>query len=105
MLAVLCDAYDEEVIDAEKNDTQYSILLELEITRDNVTGQTRITGCDYIPVYTLTPQRDGEQMRIVRILEAITQFENNHISKVGDSAYANLKTALARIKARAGLYE
>ena len=90
---------------ATKNDTQYSILLELEITRDNSTGQTRITGCDYIPVYTLTPQRDSEDMRIVRILETMTQYENNHIGKVGSTAYDNIKAALAKIKARAGLYE
>ena len=90
---------------ATKNDTQYSILLELEITRDNYTGQTRITGCDYIPVYTLTPERDGESMRVIRIMEAMTQYENNHISKVGDKAYNNLKSALAKIKTRAGLYE
>ena len=91
--------------DGEKNDTQYSILLELEITRDNYTGQTRITGCDYVPVYTLTPERDGESMRLVRVLEAMTQYENNHISKVSDTAYTNIKAALAKIKARAGLYD
>ena len=90
---------------AIKNDTQYSILLELEITRDNTTGQTRITGCDYIPVYTLTPQRDGEAMRVVRVLETMTQYENNHINKVGSTAYTNIKAALAKIKSKAGLYE
>ena len=44
---------------AEKTDTNFSILLELEIARDNTTGETKITGCSCIPVYTLTPERDG----------------------------------------------
>lgn len=91
--------------DGEKTGTNYSILLELEITRDNYTGQTRITGCDYIPVYTLTPQRDGEPMRVVRILEQMAMYENNHVGKVGDQAYQNMKTALAKIKTKTGLYD
>ncbi len=91
--------------DAEKTGTNYSILLELEITRDNTTGQTRITGCDYIPVYTLTPERDGETMRVVRILEQIAMYENNHVSKVGDKAYQNMKSALEKIKTKTGLYQ
>ena len=90
---------------AEKTGTNYSILLQLEITRDNTTGQTKITGCDYIPVYTLTPERDGERMRVVRLLETIAQYENNHVTKVNDTAYANMRSALAKIKAKTGLYE
>ena len=91
--------------DGEKNGTNYSILLELEITRNNATGQTRITGCEYIPVYQLTPERDGEPMRLVRILDAMAQYENHHINCVGDTAYANMKAALSKIKSKTGLYE
>lgn len=90
---------------AEKTDTNFSILLELEITRDNTTGQTRITGCSCIPVYTLTPERDGEAMRLVHLETAMAQYENNFIHKVSEKAYNNMKSALAKIKARTGLYE
>ena len=88
--------------DADKTGTNYSILLQLEITRDNRTGQTKITGCDYIPVYTLTPELDGEEMRVVRLLDAIAQYENNHIGRVNETAYKNMKAALARIQAKLG---
>ncbi len=88
--------------DAERAGTQYSILLELEITRDNTTGKTKITDCDYIPVYTLTPERDGEAMRVVRIREAMAQYENDHVGKVTAAAYENMKAALERIRARVG---
>lgn len=90
--------------DAEKAGTNYSILLELEITRDNYTGETKITGCEYIPVYTLTPETDGEPMRVVRLLEAIAQYENNHISSVNATAYENMKAALAKIKSKTGMF-
>ncbi len=88
--------------DAEKEGTQYSIVLELEITRDNYTGTTRITAWSYVPVYILTPERDGEAMRVVRLRDAIEMYENNHVSKVSKKAYENMKAALSRIEARVG---
>ena len=91
--------------DAEKAGTNYSILLQLQITRNNATGETKITGCDYIPVYTLTPERDGEEMRVVRLLDAIAQYENNHIGCVNETAYQNMKAALAKINAKTGLQQ
>lgn len=91
--------------DAEKAGTNYSILLQLEITRDNQTGETRITGCDYIPLYTLTPERDGAEMRVVRLMDAMAQYENNHIGCVDETAYQNMKAALAKINASTGLHK
>ena len=90
---------------AEKSGTNYSVLLQLQITRDNLTGQTKITDCQCIPVYLLTPQRDEEAMRVVRLEEAMAQYENHHIDCVGDKAYQNMQAALAKIKSKTGIYE
>lgn len=86
----------------EKSGSQYSVLLQLEVTRDNVTGHTDITGCDYVPIYTLTPERDGEAVRVVRIEQAMAMYENSHIHRVNATAYQNLKSALERIRSRVG---
>jgi hypothetical protein len=88
---------------ADKADTNYSILLQLQITKDNATGRTRITGCDYVPVYTLTKARDGETMQLVRLQQAMTMYEQNHVDKVSARAYENLKSALNKIRAKAGM--
>lgn len=87
----------------EKAGTNYSILLHLEITKDNLTGETRITGCDYTGLYTLTPDKDGEPMRIVQIETAMALYENNHVSKVSERAYLNMQYAWQRILSRVGL--
>ncbi len=86
--------------DGEKSGTAYSIVLQLEITRDNITGQTKITGCDYEPIYILRPQQAGERLRLVRIREAVAMYENDHISKVPKSVYESMLYALERIQAR-----
>lgn len=84
--------------DAQTAGNQYSILLQLQITKNWDTGAAAITGWDYIPVYTLTPERDGETMRVVQLRTAIEQYENGHISKVSETAYKNMLSALTQIE-------
>ena len=84
--------------DGVTSGSQYSILLELEITKDLDTGYTAITGWNHIPLYTLTADRDGESMRLLRIDRALELYENNHISSVSDTTYENMKSALAQIE-------
>lgn len=86
----------------EKSGSQYSILLQLQVTRNNLTGETKITGCDYVPIYTLTPERDGEQMRVVRIETAMEMYESSHIHRVEEQAYKNMKSALSKIRSAVG---
>lgn len=89
--------------DAEKNGTNYSILLGLSITRDNRTGETRITGWDHTPVYVLTPEKDGMPLQAVLLEPAMELYENGHIHRVTDAAYENMKKALQRLESRLGL--
>lgn len=37
--------------DGEKSGTNYSVLLDLEVTKDGTTGETKITGYDYTPIF------------------------------------------------------
>lgn len=83
--------------DGEKSGTNYSVLLDLQITKDGTTGQTRITGFDYIPIFMV---REETGTRILRIREAMTAFEKGSIGRVSQETYQAMKTALARIEAR-----
>ncbi len=86
--------------DATAAGTNYSVVLQLQITRDNLTGETKITGCDYVPIYILTPENDGLPLQVVRIREAIKMYENSHVSAVSAETYENMKYVLERIDAR-----
>lgn len=88
--------------DADKKGTEYSMILELEITKNNITGHTKITEYDYTPIYTVTPENsDSGSTRILRIREAIAAYEANSIGKVSDATYQSMKSALAKIQAKA----
>ena len=82
------------------DEANYSVLLDLEITKDGTTGATKVTGFDYVPVY-LESQADGT-LRLLRMREAIAGYENRYLDRVSEETYNAMKTALARIESRMG---
>ena len=86
--------------DATKGGTMYSILLDIQITRDNELGTTRIDGFTVHPLYTLSEAEGNGQRRVVRIDEAVAAYEVNFVDKVTKSAYDSLLNSLERIEAR-----
>ena len=84
--------------DAQKAGSEYSVVLELEITKDNVTGETKITGYDYVPIFTVAEKE--KPLRVVRIHEAMKAYEDGFIDSVSKETYDAMAYALERIEAR-----
>ena len=87
--------------DATAGGSNYSIILDIEITKDNHAGVTRVTGYDYVPIYTLkeTDCADGDR-RVVRIREAMHAYENNFVDSITTACYEDMKYSLGRIADR-----
>ncbi len=88
--------------EADRGATNYSVILDIEITKDANAGITRVTDFDYIPIYTV---REGESTgnkdrRVVRIAKAIEAHENNFLDKVTDATADSMRYALTRIDQR-----
>lgn len=87
--------------DASRSGTTYSIVLDLEITRDADTGQTRVVNYSYIPIYTLTEEDSADgQRQVVRIQEAMLAYENGYLDKISATAYEDMTYSLTRIEKR-----
>lgn len=86
--------------DADKAGTDYSVLLDLEITKDGATGKTKITKLDYTPVYICDETQEGGSMRLLRIREAMAAYENNAIGCVSKETYAQMASVLSKIESR-----
>ena len=84
--------------DASRSGTAYSIILELEITKDNTTGITKVTDYRYTPIYTA--QDDTGLLRVVRLREAITAYDNSRVGRVTEETYESMLYGLNRIEAR-----
>jgi len=86
--------------DGKKDGTFYSILLEIEITKDFEAGITRVTDWGFVPIYTLSETECDGDRRVIRIENAIEAYEMNFVDKVTESCYENLKFSIERINAR-----
>ena len=84
--------------DAARAGSEYSVILDLEITKDNITGETKVTGYDYTPIFTV--REEGRPLRVVRIETAMKAYENHYIDRVSKEIYDDMKYALTRIEAR-----
>ena len=87
--------------DAEAAGSNYSIILDIEITKDNHAGTTRVTNFSYTPIYTLkeTDCIDGDR-RVVRIHEAMYAYNFNFVDKITAACNADMAYSLGRIEAR-----
>ena len=87
--------------DAVMAGSNYSVILELEITRVNATGETYLSGWDYTPIFTLKPEQSNlGGHRVVRIREAMERYELDFVGKITEEAYGDMEYALERIEKR-----
>lgn len=86
--------------DGAKSGTNYSIILDIEITRDNEAGVTEVSGYSYTPIYTLKGSEGDGQHRVVRISDAIAAYDVNFVDKITKAAKESMESALERIEAR-----
>ena len=87
--------------DASRGGTNYSIILDLEITKDSSTGTTKVTNYSYTPIYTVSEAESADgYRRVVRIDKTVEAWEENYLDKVSQSAKESMVHALERIEAR-----
>lgn len=86
--------------DAERGATNYSIILDLEITKDSTAGTTKVTDYSYTPIYTVKESEVEGKQRVVRVVKAMEAHNENFLDSVTDEAYASMKYALQRVEER-----
>lgn len=83
--------------DGKDAGTEYSALLQLQITKNGQTGKTAITDFDCVPIYR---QKLDEGFRMLRIPQALTAYENLYIDAVSPEDYEAMKSAQEKIESR-----
>ena len=87
--------------DAAMAGTNYSVILELQITKLNSTGECYLSGWDYTPIFTLKPEQSNiGGHRVVRIREAMERYELDFVGRITEEAYGDMEYALERIEKR-----
>lgn len=86
------------ISDGERSGTQYSVILNLEITKDMRSGKVQISDYYYVPIYTVA-EKDAP-LRVVRIAESLFAYECYFLGRVTEPTYLDMQYALERIRAR-----
>lgn len=85
--------------DAERTVSAYSVVLKLQIAKNDQTGQTRVAGFEYEPIYTYTRESEsGVTTQLLRISPAIEEYEANGLSSVPENVYNAMKNAVGKIE-------
>lgn len=84
--------------DVPEAGTEYSVILDMEITKNHTTGETSITNYSYTPIFTVAEK--DRPVRVVRIQEAIAAYEEGYMEAVSKETYEAMKYALGRIEDR-----
>lgn len=88
--------------DAERGATNYSVILDLEITKDANAGTTKVTDYTLHPIYTVreTECVGNSDRRVVRIEKTLQAYNGNFLDKVTDACKESMEYALTRIDER-----
>ena len=93
--------------DANRGATNYSVILDLEITRDENAGTTKVTDYTLHPIYTVreTECVGNNDRRVVRVGTALSAYKGNFLDKVTDACKESMEYALTRIDERTAVKE
>lgn len=94
--------------DASRGGTNYSIILDIEITKDDNAGTTRVTDYSYIPIYTVKSTEcagNYSYSRVMRIETALSAYQGNFLDKITTSCQESMTTSLERIASRVVMEE
>jgi len=88
--------------DADRGATNYSIILDIEITKDANAGTTKVTDYSFSPIYTV---KAGESIgnndwKVVRINKSLEAYQGNFLDRINDTCKAGMDKALTRIEER-----
>ena len=86
------------VSDAQRAGSEYSVVLDLEITKDKKSGKTQISNFSYTPIFSVVEEE--KPTRVVRIKEAMLAFDGGYLDKVTRATYDKMVYALERIEKR-----
>ena len=87
--------------DAVMAGTNYSVILDLEVTRDNASGEVFLSGWEYIPTFILKPEQSASGgHRVVRIRQAMERYDQEFVGRITEEAYGDMAYALKRIEER-----
>lgn len=82
-----------------KENTRNSVILNIDITKNGETGQTKLDKVEYIPIYMYkSSSANIQKYKILDIQKTLTDFEDGKDKSIGQTTYMTLKNELSKIR-------
>lgn len=94
----VCYSLGNFISNQQDLETKTTAILDLELTRDNNTGETELTDVRYTPYYMLhnsDKKPAGERRFLINTHEAMAEYESGKTSRINSKVYQELKNSLA----------
>ncbi len=86
------------ISEGQRAGTEYSVILDLEITKNLQTGDTKITDYTYTPIFSV--HEEGKSLRVLRLETAMDAFQDGYIDRITQESFDAMTYAMERIEAR-----
>ena len=82
----------------EYKNSNIEMILDIELTKDSKTGETKLTKVTYTPIYLLDRGKDSEQRyKLLDVKKEIERYENGNTENITEEEYEKLLQALIDI--------
>ena len=82
----------------EYKNSNIEMILDIELTKDSKTGETKLTKVTYTPIYLLDRGKDSEQRyKLLDVKKEIERYENGNTENISEEEYEKLLQALIDI--------
>lgn len=79
--------------------TQDSLILNLEFTKNDFTGDTTMTACDYKPIYIADYGEDAtDRFQVLDIETALSLYDSSYLGKVSESTRDKMLEAVSNLR-------
>ena len=86
-----------------KENTRSSVILNIDITKSEETGKTKLNKVEYIPIYMYkSPTARVHKYKILDIEKTLSNFESGIDKTIEQTTYTNLKNELNKIRKTVG---
>ena len=86
-----------------KENTRNSVILNIDITKNGETGETKLNKVEYIPIYMYkSSTKVNQKYKILDIEKALADFESDKDKTIGQTTYMILKNELNKIRKTMG---
>lgn len=100
---LLCNSLGNFLSSETRDNAQESLVLNLEFSKNSLTGETTISGVNYIPVYLAGSEETASgRFEILDVYQSLSLYDSAYLDRVSDAVYEKLLDTVSALAKQTG---